>query len=220
MLEQIIILDFGSQYTQVIARRVRECNVYSQILSYDTPARGNRQIKAAAASFCPADRRAFMRKTRRCRIKIFSPWRSGSGHLLRRAIVRAFPRRQSRERTQARIRQRHADVKDHPARCSPDCPSAAGLEFARRQAHENARRFQNRRRHGKFRIRRDRKPRAKIFWPAISSRSRAHAARQGNHFQFCPRRLRLRQNWTMRSYVEQAVEEIRAQVGKKTSFLA
>ena len=39
MTEQIIILDFGSQYTQVIARRVRECNVYSQILRYDTPAR-------------------------------------------------------------------------------------------------------------------------------------------------------------------------------------
>jgi GMP synthase (glutamine-hydrolysing) len=38
MLEQIIILDFGSQYTQVIARRIRECNVYSQILRYDTPA--------------------------------------------------------------------------------------------------------------------------------------------------------------------------------------
>ncbi len=38
MLEQIAILDFGSQYTQVIARRVRECNVYSVILRYDTPA--------------------------------------------------------------------------------------------------------------------------------------------------------------------------------------
>jgi GMP synthase (glutamine-hydrolysing) len=37
-MEQIIILDFGSQYTQVIARRVRECNVYSVILPYDTSA--------------------------------------------------------------------------------------------------------------------------------------------------------------------------------------
>jgi len=37
-MEQIIILDFGSQYTQVIARRVRECQVFSQILRYDTPA--------------------------------------------------------------------------------------------------------------------------------------------------------------------------------------
>src|SRR5260221_6989252 len=38
MTEQIIILDFGSQYTQVIARRIRECNVYCTILRYDTPA--------------------------------------------------------------------------------------------------------------------------------------------------------------------------------------
>jgi GMP synthase (glutamine-hydrolysing) len=38
MTEQIVILDFGSQYTQVIARRVRECKVYSVILRYDTPA--------------------------------------------------------------------------------------------------------------------------------------------------------------------------------------
>jgi len=38
MTEQIVILDFGSQYTQVIARRIRECNVYSQILHFNTPA--------------------------------------------------------------------------------------------------------------------------------------------------------------------------------------
>ncbi len=45
MREQIVILDFGSQYTQVIARRVRECNVYSQILRYDTPARELAKLK-------------------------------------------------------------------------------------------------------------------------------------------------------------------------------
>jgi GMP synthase (glutamine-hydrolysing) len=35
--EVIIILDFGSQYTQLIARRVREAGVYCQILPYHTP---------------------------------------------------------------------------------------------------------------------------------------------------------------------------------------
>ncbi|MGC8742387.1 MAG: glutamine-hydrolyzing GMP synthase [Verrucomicrobiia bacterium] len=38
MQETIVILDFGSQYTQVIARRVRECSVFSTIIKYDTPA--------------------------------------------------------------------------------------------------------------------------------------------------------------------------------------
>ena len=38
MAQTIAVLDFGSQLTQVIARRVRECQVYSKIYHYTTPA--------------------------------------------------------------------------------------------------------------------------------------------------------------------------------------
>jgi len=53
MTEKILILDFGSQYTQLIARAVREANVYCEIVPYNKPIEYNPSLKGIILSGSP-----------------------------------------------------------------------------------------------------------------------------------------------------------------------
>ncbi|MDX1939979.1 MAG: glutamine-hydrolyzing GMP synthase [Saprospiraceae bacterium] len=53
MNEKIVILDFGSQYTQLIARRIRELNIYCEILPYNKIPILDDSIKAIILSGSP-----------------------------------------------------------------------------------------------------------------------------------------------------------------------
>ncbi len=53
MQEQILILDFGSQYTQLIARRVRELNIYCEIHPYNKIPKLDGSVKGVILSGSP-----------------------------------------------------------------------------------------------------------------------------------------------------------------------
>jgi len=47
----VLVLDFGAQYSQLIARRVRECGVYSQILPFNSKAEEIRKLNPKGIIF-------------------------------------------------------------------------------------------------------------------------------------------------------------------------
>ena len=53
MQHNVLILDFGSQYTQLIARRVRELNIFCEIFPYNNPPADISQYKAVILSGSP-----------------------------------------------------------------------------------------------------------------------------------------------------------------------
>src|SRR5580698_7457067 len=53
MTEKILILDFGSQYTQLIARAVREANVYCEIIPFSKPVQFDPSLKGIILSGSP-----------------------------------------------------------------------------------------------------------------------------------------------------------------------
>jgi GMP synthase (glutamine-hydrolysing) len=58
MQHNVLILDFGSQYTQLIARRVRELNIFCEIYPYNNPPKDLSSYKAVILSGSPFSVRA------------------------------------------------------------------------------------------------------------------------------------------------------------------
>ena len=71
-MDKIIILDFGSQYTQLIARRVRECGVYSEILPFNVDLDNIRRAHPKGIILSGGPASVFERGAPICNIGIFS----------------------------------------------------------------------------------------------------------------------------------------------------
>ena len=190
---KILILDFGSQYTQVIARRIRECQVYSEIVRFDIPAAEVTALKPNGIILSGGPASVYDNGVAASRSRDFCAGHSGARNLLRPAIDGASSRRPGRIQRTPRIRRRHAAGVERLRNSSTESASrsTSGTAMATKSplcrmgsaspAHTENSPFA-----------RDRRSGAKALRAAISSRSRAHAAREGDSAELRLSHLRLR----------------------------
>lgn len=69
--QTIVILDFGGQYKELIARRVRECGVYSVILPYDTDVAEISKMKPIGIIFTGGPNSVYAEDAPKCSTDIF-----------------------------------------------------------------------------------------------------------------------------------------------------
>ena len=70
--EKIIVLDFGGQYNQLIARRVRECGVYCEVHPYSMPLEAIKEMNPKGIIFTGGPNSVYKKESPRCSKDIFN----------------------------------------------------------------------------------------------------------------------------------------------------
>ncbi|MFV0467126.1 MAG: glutamine-hydrolyzing GMP synthase [Lachnospiraceae bacterium] len=69
--ENVIVLDFGGQYNQLIARRVRECNVYCEVHPYDLPLETIREMNPSGIILTGGPNSVYDEESPKCGKELF-----------------------------------------------------------------------------------------------------------------------------------------------------
>ena len=220
MPQTIAVLDFGSQYTQVIARRIRECQVFSKIYHFSTPAETLRTdgvigivLSGGPSSVFSADAPIPDKRIFELGVPVLGICYGIQlmGHLLGGKVARG-ERREYGHGTLEIQRQ---------GRLFAGLPKAAsGLEFARGQADEAAPGLCRDRQDRELALRGDRGP-PRAISTGSSSIPRCSTPSAGIDIlnNFLAGVCRASQDWTTKDFIEHAVQEIRATVGKSRVIL-
>ncbi len=216
MTEQIVILDFGSQYTQVIARRIRECNVYSTILHFNTPAAEIAAMKPSGIILSGGPSSVYARNAPLPDKEIFNLGVPVLGICYGVQLLAHFLGGKVEKGLKREYGKGTLTVKDGSCALFAKLPKTlqvwnshgdkltklpngfkpvAATENSEYAAIEN----------------RDRRFFGLQFHPEVVHTPRGREVYSNFVHGVCG----CGKNWTMRSYIDQAVEEIRAQVGKE-----
>ena len=71
-MQKVLILDFGGQYNQLIARRVRECNVYCEVKPYTMPLEEIRAFSPIGIIFTGGPNSVYLEQSPQVDPEIFS----------------------------------------------------------------------------------------------------------------------------------------------------
>jgi GMP synthase (glutamine-hydrolysing) len=215
----IAVLDFGSQYTQVIARRIRECKVYSKIFHYSTSAEKLRAENVIGLILSGGPSSVFAQDAPRPDPAIFTlgvPILGVCygiqlmGHLLGGRVAQSDHREYGHGflaikkpgRLFAGLPKKLRVWNSHGDRLSRLPPGFAAIGTTENSPfaaiEDRARNF--------YGIQ---------FHPEVSHTERGVEVYKNFLFGVC----RAPRNWTMGEFIEQAVRDIRAQVGKSRVIL-
>jgi len=211
--ELVVVLDFGGQYNQLIARRIRDLGVYSEMLPYDTPAETLRGMNPKGIVFSGGPANVFEESAPKVDPAIYAMGVPVLGicygmqlmaHQLGGGVKRA----------------EKAEYGKTEVRFEPDAPLAKGLADIQQvwMSHGNlvtelppGFRVDARTAHAPVAAMSDpdRRLYAVQFHPEV--RHTVHGDDMLKNFLFgiCG----CKGDWTMRSFIEEAVRDIRGQVG-------
>ncbi len=89
----VLVVDFGAQYSQLIARRIRECRVFSAVVPHDTPPEEILALHPAGLVLSGGPASVYEPGRPRARPAPARARHPGPGHLLRHAVDGPGPRR-------------------------------------------------------------------------------------------------------------------------------
>ena len=217
----VLVVDFGAQYAQLIARRIREAGVYSEIVSSEVPADEVLARKPAAIVLSGGPSSVYAPGAPQVDPALFEAGVPAFGICYGFQAMAPEPGRRGRPHRRPRVRRHPADGHHRRAGCSARCPSQQSVWMSHGDAVSQAppgftvtatstgapvAAFEDV----------DRKLAGVQFHPEV--RHTAHGQSVLEHFLFDI--AGLEPTWTMANVVEEQVERIRAQVGDGRALCA